>query len=164
MIAITDSSVARGEPTSHQNHAVETAARIHANVSPARGETAPVTSGLPCVRFITASMSRSRELLNAFAEPADRVPPIRVAIISHAPGQPSAASTMVGNVVMSSSSMMRGLVSDTYALSTRVAARILPTEGAGTSGGVVVVDGMARLYVGCAQTSARPCPPGPLRR
>ena len=52
-------------------------------------------------------------MLNAFAPPAASVPPITVATISHRPGTPLAATTMVGTVVTSRSSMMRGLVSAT---------------------------------------------------
>ena len=70
----------------------------------------PVTSGRLRVRSIKASMSRSMSMLLAFAPPAARLPPIRVMITSQVDGQPSAASTIVGTVVMSSSSMIRGFV------------------------------------------------------
>jgi hypothetical protein len=40
---------------------------------------------------------------------------MRVAAINHSDGSPCRATTMVGRVVTSSSSMMRGLVSETYA-------------------------------------------------
>ncbi len=43
------------------------------------------------------------------------VPPISVAATSDVPGHPSAAITIDGTVVTSSSSMMRGFVSLTYA-------------------------------------------------
>ena len=43
--------------------------------------------------------------------------------------------------------MMRGLVSATYALSTRVACNTVPTEGVGMSVGEVTSAGMPQLYV-----------------
>ena len=46
---------------------------------------------------------------------AARVPPTMVASTTDQPGNPCAASTMAGNVVTSSSSMIRGLVSATLA-------------------------------------------------
>jgi hypothetical protein len=49
------------------------------------------------------------------AEPAAAVPPSSVATTCHQDGSPRAASIMAGNVVTSSSSMIRGLVSATYA-------------------------------------------------
>ena len=73
----------------------------------------PVTSGRPCVRGISVSMSRSTTMLMALAPPAASVPPSRVMATSDHDGQPRSASTMVGTVVMSSSSMIRGLVSAT---------------------------------------------------
>ena len=42
---------------------------------------------------------------------AERAPPTRVAATSHGDGTPRAAMNMVGTVVTSSSSMIRGLVS-----------------------------------------------------
>ena len=77
--------------------------------------TAPVTSGRSLVRSISASMSRSTYMLMALAPPAASVPPSTVATISHSGGTPPWATTIVGTVVTSSSSMMRGLVSATYA-------------------------------------------------
>ena len=73
----------------------------------------PVTSGRRCVRFITASMSRSITMLRALAPPAASVPPASVATTSQSRGIPRAATTIVGTVVTSSSSMIRGLVSAT---------------------------------------------------
>jgi hypothetical protein len=73
----------------------------------------PVTSGRPCVRAIRASMSRSTYMLTALAPPAANVPPSSVTATSDHDGQPRSASTIVGTVVISSSSMMRGLVSAT---------------------------------------------------
>ena len=60
-------------------------------------------------------MSRSTYMLIAFAPPAAIVPPSTTAAISHGDGTPPAARTMVGIVVTSSSSMIRGLVRATYA-------------------------------------------------
>jgi hypothetical protein len=65
------------------------------------------------VRSITRSMSRSTYMLMALAPPAARVPPSTVAAMSHSDGRPRSATTIVGTVVTSSSSMMRGLVSAT---------------------------------------------------
>ncbi len=76
----------------------------------ARGDITPVTSGRRLVRSMIASMSRSKTILNALAPPAANVPPMRVATMSHSPGMPLAATTIVGIVVTSKSSMMRGLV------------------------------------------------------
>ena len=72
-----------------------------------------MTSGRSCVRFISLSMSRSTYMLMALAPPAASVPPMTVATISHTDGMPRSATTIVGTVVTSSSSMMRGLVSAT---------------------------------------------------
>ncbi len=71
---------------------------------------APVTSGRFLVRFIRRSMSRSTTMLMAFAPPAASAPPARVATISQTGGTPRCATTMVGSVVTSRSSMIRGLV------------------------------------------------------
>ena len=84
-----------------------------AKVSASRGVSSPVTSGRPWVRFISWSMSRSMYMFMALAPPADSVPPITVATMCHTEGSPASATTIVGTVVMSSSSMMRGLVSAT---------------------------------------------------
>ena len=73
--------------------------------------TAPVTRGRSLVRSITRSMSRSMTMLMALAPPAARVPPTTVATISHTDGTPRSATNMVGTVVTSRSSMIRGLVS-----------------------------------------------------
>jgi hypothetical protein len=50
-------------------------------------------------------------MLNVLAPPAASVPPISVTAISPHDGHPPSASTIVGTVVISRSSMMRGLVS-----------------------------------------------------
>ena len=76
---------------------------------------APVTRGRFLVRCMSLSMSRSMNMLMALAPPAASAPPSRVAPISHTGGRPRWATIMVGSVVISSSSMMRGLVSATYA-------------------------------------------------
>ena len=78
-----------------------------------RGVTAPVTSGRLRVRCMSLSMSRSTNMLMALAPPAARAPPSRVATISQTGGRPRWATIMVGSVVISSSSMIRGLVSAT---------------------------------------------------
>ena len=80
----------------------------------ARGEIAPVTSGRVDVRCITASISRSITQLRVFAPPADKVPPTTVATTSQKGGIPRVARIITGIVVMSSVSMMRGLVSATF--------------------------------------------------
>ena len=54
-------------------------------------------------------------MLKAFAPPAASVPPTTVATMSQIGGIPFAATIMVGTVVTSRSSMIRGLVSATYA-------------------------------------------------
>ena len=97
-----------------------------ANTSAWRGSTAPVTSGRFRVRSISWSMSRSTYMLNALAPPAASVPPTSVQRTSAVDGQPRSASTIVGTVVISSSSMMRGLVSARYAPAFEVAVRRLP--------------------------------------
>ena len=71
---------------------------------------APVTRGRLRVRCISLSMSRSTTMLMALAPPAARAPPARVATMSHTDGTPRRATNMVGSVVTSSSSMIRGLV------------------------------------------------------
>ena len=58
-------------------------------------------------------MSRSTYMLMALAPPAASAPPMTVATISHSGGMPCSATTIVGTVVTSSSSMIRGLVSAT---------------------------------------------------
>jgi hypothetical protein len=50
-------------------------------------------------------------MLMALAPPAARVPPMTVTATSAVDGQPAWARIIVGTVVMSSSSMMRGFVS-----------------------------------------------------
>ncbi len=97
-----------------------TISREMAKTSPLRGEINPVTSGRFFVRSIRASISRSMYMLMAFAPPAARVPPTIVTTISHRLGQPLLATTMVGIVVMRSSSIMRGFVRAMYPATTEV--------------------------------------------
>ena len=87
--------------------------RLTAKTRALRGVIAPVTSGRLPVRCISLSMSRSMTMLMALAPPAARAPPSRVAAMSLTGGRPRWATIMVGSVVISSSSMMRGLVSAT---------------------------------------------------
>jgi hypothetical protein len=54
-------------------------------------------------------------MLMALAPPAARAPPHTVATINVIEGHPRSASTMVGIVVTSSNSTMRGFVNATYA-------------------------------------------------
>jgi hypothetical protein len=58
-------------------------------------------------------MSASTKQLRAFADPAARVPPVSVQAISHSGGRPRWARSIAGIVVISRSSMTRGLVSAT---------------------------------------------------
>ncbi len=95
------------------SHTVDTAASVHANVRAPRGDTSPVTSGRFSVRCMCASMSRSRYMLKAAAEPALSDPPMTVAKISQRSGSPRAARIITGTVVTSSSSSTRGFVSAT---------------------------------------------------
>ena len=78
-----------------------------------RVETACRASGRVRVRRMTASMSASTTQFSAFALPAARVPPTRVAIIRPSGGTCRCAANIAGMVVISSSSMIRGLVSAT---------------------------------------------------
>ncbi len=100
--------------TKAHSQAKATTSRVMANTRAWLGSIRPVTSGRFCVRFITASMSRSTYMLTALAPPAARVPPTTVATISHTGGMPRSATTIVGTVVTRSSSMIRGLVRATY--------------------------------------------------
>src|SRR4051794_5174175 len=60
-------------------------------------------------------MSRSTTMFMALAPPAANVPPSTVQMTNRRGGRPCAATTWVGTVVTSSSSMIRGLVSATNA-------------------------------------------------
>ena len=92
------------------SHSVESTASVHAKISAPRGDTSPVTSGRFSVRCMCASMSRSRYMLNAAAEPALSEPPMTVASTSHRSGSPPSARIMTGTVVTSRSSSTRGFV------------------------------------------------------
>ena len=104
------STALRGLTSSH-NSTKAAASRTTAKTRALAGSTAPVTNGRPCVRFMMRSMSRSTYMLMALAPPAARLPPTSVASTSHPDGIPRSATTIVGTVVTSKSSMMRGLVS-----------------------------------------------------
>jgi hypothetical protein len=73
----------------------------------------PVTSGRAAVRAICASISASTMQLKTLALAALRVPPTSVAAISVSGGNPWAASSIAGTVVIRRSSTIRGLVSAT---------------------------------------------------
>src|SRR5690348_8704218 len=89
-------------------------------------------------------MSRSSTQLIVFALPAARMPPSRVAATTPSPGTPPAARNITGTVVISSSSMMRGLVSPTYALTTsRTDGLTVAADTAGASGSGVGYDVVA---------------------
>jgi hypothetical protein len=62
-------------------------------------------------------MSASYTQFNVLAPAAESVPPTSVAATSQVPGQPPAARTIAGTVVIRRSSMIRGLVRATYAAS-----------------------------------------------
>ena len=82
-------------------------------ISAARGVTVCRASGRDRVRRISASISASTTQLSAFALPAASVPPTRVASTSVRAGTSRCAANIAGMVVISSSSMIRGLVSPT---------------------------------------------------
>ena len=86
--------------------------------SAARVDTTCRGSARRRVRRIRSSMSASYTQLSALALPADRVPPTTVATTRPSGGTPRWARNITGTVVSSSSSMMRGFVSPTYAAST----------------------------------------------
>jgi hypothetical protein len=101
--------------TKPHSQAKATTSRITAKISAFRGSMTPVTSGRFLVRSIRASMSRSTYMLMAWDPPAARVPPKTVANINQIDGSPPSATTIVGTVVTSRSSMMRGFVRAMYA-------------------------------------------------
>ena len=72
---------------------------------------APRGSGRVIVRRIFASMSVSYTQLNAPAEAAESAPPKSVQNVSASGGMPRAAMIIAASVVISSRTMMRGLVS-----------------------------------------------------
>ena len=73
----------------------------------------PVASGRLAVRFINLSDSDSITILNAFALPAARVPPIKVAIVSESDGSPFCAKTIAGRVETNKSSTTRSFIRST---------------------------------------------------
>ncbi len=101
-------------------------------MSAPRGLTSPVTMGRWPVRTMSLSMSRSRNMLSALAPPAARKPPTSVTATSRSEGRPCEARIIVGTVVTSSSSMMRGFVSATYAAALE---RRRPSESAPATAG-----------------------------
>ena len=109
-MAAADSTAASQFVVSH-SHTVETTASVHAKIRAPRGDTSPVTSGRFTVRCMCASMSRSRYMLNAAADPALIEPPMTVASTSQRLGKPPSARIITGTVVTSSSSSTRGFVS-----------------------------------------------------
>jgi hypothetical protein len=86
-------------------------------------------------------MSRSSTQLMQFAEPAAKIPPTSVAATTPRPGTPSAARNITGTVVISSSSMILGLVSATYAETT------CRTDGRGAVRAAVVTAGRGSTAV-----------------
>ena len=58
-------------------------------------------------------MSRSTTLFKAFAPPAAKAPPIRVAKTKYQLGHPFEAKNIVGTVVTRSNSIILGLVKET---------------------------------------------------
>ena len=77
------------------------------------GRSDRVTIGLLLVRFVTEPISRSYTLFIELAPAAANAPPTSVASNVPNSGSPRAASTIVGTVVTSSSSMILGFVSAT---------------------------------------------------
>jgi hypothetical protein len=101
-------------------------------------------------RRIRSSMSRSSTQLNALALAAARQPPTMVSSTSPSGGTPPAARNMAGTVVTSSSSMIRGLVSPTYAARTSrtLDAVEMPTSTRATWSPAVSRPGTSMLVTG----------------
>ena len=74
----------------------------------------PVASGRLAVRFINLSDSVSITMLKAFALPAAKVPPIKVAIVVERAGIPPSAKTIAGSVETNRSSTTRNFIRSTY--------------------------------------------------
>ena len=74
----------------------------------------PVASGRLAVRFINLSDSDSITMLKAFALPAAKVPPIKVAIVNEREGKPPSAKTIAGSVETNRSSTTRNFIRSTY--------------------------------------------------
>ena len=130
-----------------QSQTVDAAASVHAKISAPRGETSPVTSGRFTVRCMCASMSRSRYMLNAAADPALIDPPSTVARTSQMSGKPPCARIITGTVVTSSSSSTRGFVSATYARIVRPSECGRAARAADAAPAVIVVSITPRLHV-----------------
>jgi hypothetical protein len=130
---------------------------VNPKITAARVEMVPVTRGRLAVRFISASMSRSMTQLSVLAAPADNVPPTRVARTNHPDGMPRSARTMTGTVVMSSSSMIRGLVRATYWPTTKPKPRPVDPgcEASSARGSTVVTVGESTGGVTPAGTGPR---------
>ncbi len=79
--------------------------------SAAIGGTRPLATGRALVRSMSASMSRSYQWLMALDPPDTSAMPSTVQAATPLPGQPCAASASEPIVVMTISSMMRGLSS-----------------------------------------------------
>ena len=103
-------STADSRLTSRHSSTNATTSRLRAKTRAAGGLTAPVTRGRFWVRCISRSMSRSTYMLMALAPPAARVPPTQGGHHQPTDGRPRWATIIVGSVVTSSSSMIRGLV------------------------------------------------------
>ncbi len=78
-------------------------------------EIAPEAIGRCLVRDINLSVSASITMLNAFAAPAAKVPPIKEAIVGINGGHPPAAKKRAGTVVIINSSTTRSFISSIYA-------------------------------------------------
>ena len=134
-----------------QSQTVDAAASVHAKINAPRGETSPVTSGRFTVRCMCASMSRSRYMLNAAADPALIEPPSTVARTSQMSGSPPCARIMTGTVVTSRSSSTRGFVSATYA-------RIVRPRECGRAAAADAAPAVIVVSI-TPRSTARNCPP-----
>ena len=93
--------------------------RANAKMSACVSVTRSLTIGRFEVRAINLSISLSMTMLNAFAAPAAKVPPINVANVIPSGGMPLAARNSAGKVVTSNSSTTRSFMSAIYAEITR---------------------------------------------
>jgi len=73
-----------------------------------------VAMGRLAVRFINLSDSDSITMLKAFALPAAKVPPTKVAIVNERSGNPPLAKTIAGRVETNRSSTTRNFIRSTY--------------------------------------------------
>ena len=97
--------------TSIASAATPIAASATPKARAATGGTRPLATGRALVRSMSASMSRSYQWLIALEPPETSAMASTVHTTSSVPGQPSAASASEPIVVMTISSMMRGLSS-----------------------------------------------------